>query len=373
MFGRGAASARPGHPDDFLRNVERPGSEHRAEDRNDEVEAVVREIPKVGRIALLEAQVGETQTLRPRVSRRNEVRRDVDADKISINQTIAAVEARRAELIRARATLRNQSDTLKQLLNDPEINIQANALINPTDRPTAEFIVTSTAEAIETALTQRTELQEARLQIERADIVIKVSKNDLLPKLDLTVGAQTNGLKNDFDRAFDSTVSNHFLDFNAGIRFEFPLGNREAEAKYRQHQLERTQAMAQLVNVAQKVVQDVKQQLRELLSSYSEIQARERARVSAAEELRAITQKEVIVNLTPEFLQLKLDSQSRLATAEQSLIQALVNYNTAIMRFEQAKGTLLEFNRISLERSPIERYKDDVGKIRFMGQTYQLR
>jgi outer membrane protein TolC len=299
-------------------------------------------------------------------------REGIDADAIAVSQSVAAVEARRATLIRAFAQLRSQSDRLKNLLNDPELNIRENLLINPTDRPTAEPIVFSTADAITTALQQRTELTEARLQVERADIIVQVSKNDLLPKVDLTASVQTNGLDNSLDQAFTSQFNpfGNFLDFRAGFRVEFPLGNRQGEAEHNRRKLERQQAIMSLVKAAQTVVLDVKLQLRDMLSSYQEIQARERARVAAARELQAITQKELIVALTPEFLQLKLDSQSRLAQAEQDLIQSMVNYNLAIMRLEQAKGTLLEFDRISLDRAPITRNGEDVGKIRFLGQTF---
>jgi outer membrane protein TolC len=311
-------------------------------------------------------------TASEQTAQRVDARKGIDADAIAVSQSIAAVEARRATLIRAFATLRSQSDRLKNLLNDPELNIRENLLINPTDRPTAEPIEFSTAEAIVTALQQRTELQEARLQVERADIIVQVSKNNLLPKVDLTASVQTTGLDNSLDQAFASQFNpfGNFLDFKAGIRVEFPLGNRESEAAYNRRKLERQQAITSLVKAAQTVVLDVKLQLRDMLSSYQEIQARERARVAAARELQAITQKELIVALTPEFLQLKLDSQSRLAQAEQDLIQAMVNYNLAIMRLEQAKGTLLEFNRISLDRAPITRNGEDFGKIRFLGQTF---
>lgn len=300
-------------------------------------------------------------------------RKDIDADKIAVSQSIAAVEARRAELIRARANLRSQSDILKGLLNDPEINIRSNVLINPTDRPTSELVLVSTAEAIQTALQQRTELQEARLQLERADIIITVAKNNLLPKVDLTLGIQTNSLQDDYLNAFGRTFSGQYIDYNAGIRIEVPIGNRAAEAELVQYKHQRAQALTQMAKIAEDVVQDVKKQLRDLLTYHAEIQARERARISAAEELLAISQKENIEPLTPTFLQLKLDSQTRLAQAEQALITALVNYNIAMMRFEQSKGTLLEYNRVSLDRYPVSRYQDDAHKIRFMGETYMLR
>ena len=93
-------------------------------------------------------------------------------------------------------------------------------------------------------------------------------------------------------------------------------------------------------------------------------------RLSAADELEGIVDLEDIRARSPEFLQLILDSQARLAQAEQGLTQAIVNYNLAIMRLEQAKGTLLEFNRISLDRPPVTKETDDMGKMRFMGATY---
>ncbi len=294
----------------------------------------------------------------------------VDADQISISQAQAAVAQRRAELVRERIDLRAASDKLKQDLNDPEINVSDNALIDPSDRPIAEPVVFNVADSIETALRQRTELQEDRLKLEQSDITITVARNDLLPKLDLTASVQSNGLSNEWDSAFGSVVNpGQFIDYSAGIRLEFPLGNRQAEAEVRQRELERNQVLTQTVDDAQKIVIEVKKQLRELMGSYTELRQREESRILAAKELQAITRKEEIVALTPEFLQLKLDSQGRLADAEQTLIQAIVNYNLALVRLEVAKGTLLEFDRVSLDRSPIYHPEDDNNKMRFMGKT----
>ncbi|MGN6368677.1 MAG: TolC family protein [Phycisphaerae bacterium] len=320
-------------------------------------------------VAIGEQLLVATEDTEKRVSERA----IVDADQISISQARAAVEQRRAELVRFRIDLRAASDKLKQDLNDPEINVSDNALIDPSDRPIAEPIVFNVADAIETALRQRTELQEDRLKLEQSDITLTVARNDLLPRLDLTASVQANGLNNEWDQAFASTVApNQYIDYSAGIRLEFPLGNRQAEAEVRQRQLERNQLLTQTVADAQRIVIEVKKQLRELLGSYQELTVRETARILAAQELQAITRKEEIVALTPEFLQLKLDSQGRLAAAEQALIQAIVNYNLALVRFEVAKGTLLEFDRVSLNRAPIYHPEDDNNKLRFMGKTYNF-
>jgi len=47
-----------------------------------------------------------------------------------------------------------------------------------------------------------------------------------------------------------------------------------------------------------------------------------------------------------------------------------VNYNLAIMRLEQAKGTLLEFDRISLDHAPRPPENDVLKAMRFQGSTY---
>ena len=279
----------------------------------------------------------------------------IDADAVSYFQSVSAVESRRAELIRARATLRTASDKLKGLLNDKELDLQGNGLLVPTDRPTSNPMTYNVGEVIDTALRQRTELQEARLQVERADIVVDVTRNDLLPKADVTLSVQSNGniYENDITNAFVSTINSaHWIDYNAVLKWEIPLGNSEAESRYLRRQTERRQALANLINSAQKVVLDVKTQLREVFASYEEIGARERARAATIRELAGLNQKETIQALSPEFLRLKLDAQQRLATAELAEIQALVNYNIAIARLEQAKGTLLEYNRIALNTEP---------------------
>ncbi len=297
-------------------------------------------------------------------------RSDLDATKASINQALSALESRRADLHDSQRDLRDASDKLKQLMNDPALDINGNALINPTDKPIQEPFTYNVPDCIRTALLQRPEMQQARLQIEQADIRLTVAKNDLLPQLDLSLSAQANGLDNNFDRAFTSTVDPmNSIDFAAGIKFSIPIGNRAAEGENVQRQLERKQLIEALMNDSTQVVLDVKQELRAVFSSYDEIAIRDRVRVAAAKYFEGIIEIEDIRPRTPEFLQLKLDSQQQLAQAEEALIQSIINYNLAIMGLERAKGTLLEFDQISLERPPTSRADENLDYIRFMGKT----
>jgi len=294
----------------------------------------------------------------------------IDVTRASLFQANSALESRRASLQVAQKAYRRASDHLKALMNDPDFDVRNNTLIIPTDRPMVEPLYYNYLDSLMTGLSQRPEMQQSRLQIERANIVISVAKNDLLPKLDLVVGMQTNGLDNSFEQSLNTTINPaNFLDFNAGLKLEMPIGNREAAARFKQRELERQQQISNFVLAAQRVVEDIRTQLREMLSSYEEIAIRDRVRQASAQEFAGIIDIEEIRQRTPEFLQLKLDSQARLADAEQQLTAVIINYNLAIMRLEQAKGTLLEFNRIALDHPPTTPDDIDAGKIRLLGKT----
>jgi outer membrane protein TolC len=318
-------------------------------------------------VRIQEQLLADTDATRKRVWDR----KDIDVDAVQYNQSLSAVESRKAELILARSAQRSASDRLKSLINDRELDLRANTLLVPSDRPSTEAVTYNVAEVIDTALRQRTEVQEARLQIEKTDIIVKATASDLLPKLDLNAAVQSNGgyYENDVANAFYSTVNSaRYIDYSAGLKFEMPFGNREAEARYQRRLLERRQALTGLLNTAQKVVVDVKLNLREVYKSYEEIGARESARVATARELNGLIKKENIVQLTPEFLRLKLDAQLRLALAEIAEIQAMVNYNIAISKLEQSKGTLLEYNHIAINTKPTE---TPMQKLWLIGQSIE--
>jgi hypothetical protein len=53
--------------------------------------------------------------------------------------------------------------------------------------------------------------------------------------------------------------------------------------------------------------------------------------------------------LDPEFVQLELDQQQRLAEAERTEATAVQDYNIALARLEKAKGTILRYNNILMK------------------------
>ena len=144
-----------------------------------------------------------------------------------------------------------------------------------------------------------------------------------------------------------------FVDYQIGLTFEQPLGNRAAEALYGQRGLERVQAAIAYRNTIQGIVADVKNSLRDLTTNYILVSRTRTLRIAATEDLRTLqAEEDTTQGLTPEFLNLKLQRQTALSAAEQQEITALVDFNTSMARLHTATGTSLERNKIRFYAPP---------------------
>ena len=274
---------------------------------------------------------------------RLEDRAGYDTTPVRVTEANSRVELRRADLIRVRAQVRAASDTLKQLLNSRNLPLADETLLRPTDTPVDEPVAFSLRDEVTTALEERPELAASLLTIRDAELRQRVADNAVLPQLDLTAAVGLNGIDNDdFIDAYRDLGDGNFVDYIFGLSYEQPLGNRAAKGLATQRRLEREQAALAYRRDAQSVVLEVKNALRNVLTNYQLVDATRAARWAAADSLRAINvQEELGVALTDEFLlDLKLNAQERLATAEFSEAEAQSNYMSAIAELYRSNGTL---------------------------------
>ncbi len=294
-----------------------------------------------------------------------------DASSVQVAQAKDAVAQSRVAVITAQANVRTTSDELKSLLNDPALNLRGNVLLLPTDKPITEPVMFNVAQAISTALAQRSIMREDRLKLHEADINVRVAANTLLPDANLTLSTQSNGLSQAFGNAFTQTISPaRFWSYAAGLQVSIPIGNRAAEAGYREQRLLRRQELTQMLLDAQNIILEVKTALRAMLSSYQQIEAQRQARMAAGQVLAALdVQQQVGVSLTPTFLNLKLTAEQNLASAQTAELQAMVNYSQAIVNLEAAKGTLLTYDQVRIEPAPIRASRTSAAG-RFLGTSF---
>ncbi|PCI09572.1 hypothetical protein COB72_05945 [bacterium] len=276
-------------------------------------------------------------------------RRVQDARQAQVADAVARVERRRSDLLVARTNLRNASDRLKQLMNDPNLAVGSEALIVPRDDAMREAVSYSLLDAITNGVTNRPEMDIALLSIDDATIRQQVAKNQRLPKLELQAQARLLGFGDSVGDAYNDGDATRFIDdWLLGLSFEQPIGNRIGEAEYRKARLQRMQSVVAYRQTAQGIVLDIKIALNAMVTNNALIEQSTLSRVAQGEALRALIVEKELTNAgySVERLNLELNQQEALANAEIAEAASLINYNTAIVDLHKAMGTTLDRSRI---------------------------
>jgi len=299
------------------------------------------------------------------VANQVEQRRLLDATPAQIADAKDRVESRKADRLRAQRTLRDASNRLKLLMNDPAITIGSEVLLVPADEAVDQAIEFSLADAIVTAVRHRPELETATLSIDDAWCRERFARNQELPQLDLQAQVSFLGLDSGVSGAYDDVGERSFTNYLASLAFEQPIGNREAAALTRQRRLERLQTVVNYRQVVDQVIFELKSALDDVFLNYQLIEQTRVSRLSASESLRALlVEKETIAGFTVERLDLELNRQERLAASEQAETRALADYNIAVSNYFASTGRLLERNRIEFVVPDADASFDERGRLR---------
>jgi len=307
-------------------------------------------------VEILERLLAATEDTADLVSRRQRQ----DATAVETSQTVSSLQRRRAALIRAKAQVRDLSDQLKRLVNDPTMPVSSRVLILPATEAVQQPFRFDFHEALATALENRVELAQQQLRVESTRIVERVAKNNLLPQLNLIGQIAVQGFDDTWGGAFDNQAELDQVGYGVGVQLEIPIGNRAARAIHTRSRLQNLQAIEQYQNLVSQVTLELKAAQREVETAWNEMVASREATLAAREALELIERRRENEPLTPTFVQLVLNIQSDLAQAEQIEQQAIAAYNIAIARFERAKGTLLRYNNVLLAEQELPTVRPDI-------------
>lgn len=270
----------------------------------------------------------------------------LDVYKVQVNLTRSRLEQREANFIQIRSAVKNAEDQLKALLNDPDLNLSKDIEIIPVDTPSLKAVAIDQVGEVTSALMNRSELHEAKLAIEQAQLAIGVAKNQALPRLDAALRYVVDGLGSNADKAFDQLTENNFHEYVVSVEFEYPIGSRAGEAKIRQARYQQAQAISGYRAQIEGVIAEVKQAIRDLQTNYDQIGPSFRSAAASMDQLRAIQQRQE--TRSPPNLEVELNAHEALATARDKLAQELAGYNLGLINLERRKGTLLQYNNIHL-------------------------
>lgn len=279
-----------------------------------------------------------------------EARRIYDAFATLAANSRAQVFSREAQYITDRNAIGDAEDQLRNIMNDPELNLSRDIEIIPTEDPLVTGVLRDRPTEVEVALTHRPEIKEAELTVENARIQIGIAKNQALPTLDVVYRATLNGLGGNADRAFDRMTSGNFVDNYIALEFAWNFAERGERAAIRIAALQHSSAVTAFRLAVDNVITDCKVALRRLETGLSQIIPSSEAVKAAQENLRSLQERQE--RKSPEQLNSIFSAQSQLAGTKQQLLQAIITYNQSLIEVERAKGTLLEYDNISLVERP---------------------
>jgi outer membrane protein TolC len=281
-------------------------------------------------------------------------RQGTDVSRVQVSQTNAQLETRRALLIRAKARVKDLSAQLKRDMNDPDFPVSGATIILPASPALEEAVHFDQKDVVDTALANRLELGQQLLRVKSADTALAVGKNNLLPQLNAAGSIDFQGLSGDLGNAIGDQLEGKYVSWSLGLELEIPIGNRAARATYQRALMQRAQAVESYQAAIATVTFECDTAVRDVYTSWDALAADRRSVFAAGDALRGLEQREAAGGeLSPEFVQLKLQYQDQLAETRRAEAASLANYNQAIAVLEQRKGTLLQYNNILMQEDMI--------------------
>lgn len=290
---------------------------------------------------------------------RLESRRNIDAAESQIRSAQAALKSRRSDLLRAKMAVKNAESRLRSLVNDPALGAFDTAEVIPSDTPMFQTFPVDMQGALAESLQYRPEISQSLRQIKAACLRNNMSKNELMPVLNLVTETYVAGL--DANRDIGGAWNNQFNvgapSYSIGLQFEVPLNNRAARARHIRRCHELRQVRQQYETTLETIHLEVEVAVRELMTSQQELLAKEeamQARVEQLKYLKARWERLPGENATAaQTLENLLTAQDRLASAEYDYLQSQMTFNLGITNLKRATGTLLQHEHVSVGNSSI--------------------
>ena len=263
---------------------------------------------------------------------------------LDVTTAQAEVAAREAALITATRVVKDQENFLKQLITaDLMLLIRTSVNIAP---PPSASLAPNVVLGIRDALESRPDYQQAKLDIENRHIVVRVTKNAELPRLDLHASLSLLGIDDDFGTSAQRIAARDRSAWSLGATFSIPLGNREARGSYNAAKLSSAQALVKLQQLEQQIIVLVDNAAGAVFTTQQLTVANREARRLARESLAAGEARLVAgTGTTFEVLQL----QKQLADAETAELRAIADYNKAVAKYRLETGTTLRVHGVKVD------------------------
>jgi outer membrane protein TolC len=264
---------------------------------------------------------------------------------LDVVQAESGVASREQAIILAERTIKDNENALKLLISQNVGEFQGESFV-PVDYPVVEMIDTDVARSIRTALESRPDYIAAKQAVEKQNIQVKFSRNQLWPEIDLGASYGWNGLGDNLGNWANNVGTRDNPVWSAGVTVTLPLGNRQARANYHTARLQAGQLLLQLKQLEQQIVVAVDNAVGHVRANLKSVEAA-RAATRLADESYKAEKTKLIAGASTTFL--VLQAESLLADARSSEIRARADYAESLVTLAQQEGSTLQKNNIVLD------------------------
>jgi outer membrane protein len=301
------------------------------------------------------------------------------------------------EVVRAQSTVATDQQAVTTALTNLQLQqlLMKNAISRTLKDPTlatAEVIPTSTMDVpaqepvvpaedlINESIRHRPELVESRIDLNSRELSNKAVRSSLLPTLDLFAyygGSGLGGAQNPaalcavptqpfcatanpdptlsqspispttgYGSTLNQLVNSTAPDKGIGLQLNIPLRNRAAQAVQIRSELEFRQAQLRLQQIENQVAVEVRNAQFAVQQNRASVDSARAAVELGRQSLDAEQKKYQFGTSTTTLV---LQNQSQLATAESTLVNAMVAYEKSKVELDRATGQLLDHYGISIE------------------------
>lgn len=237
-------------------------------------------------------------------------------------------------------------------------------IFRPTDEPLLTKVTFDWGQVLAEALMRRQELRQMRWTIKRQELELVAARNFLKPQLEAFGRYRWRGFGEGlidanrqpvrFDNAYQDLTTGDFQEWLLGAEMTLPIGFRQAHAAVRNSELLLARAHALEREAEREVTHDLSTQFNEITRALAVAQTNYNRRFAAQQQVKALeaVYEDADENEKARYLDLLLDAQGRVATAETAYYESLVFYTLAIKHMHFLKGSLLDYCEIQLSEGP---------------------
>jgi outer membrane protein TolC len=280
---------------------------------------------------------------------------------IDIVEAQAEVARNEEGVIISEARIKTLEDALRTLIMNPTQPEFWTTRLVPAEQPMLAPQPVNVEEAVTNALASRTDLIQARKQLEQTDIGISFSRNQRLPEVNAVVNYGLAGVagtifefdynagnfpppilsqsQRSFGDALRDIFGNEFKTWSLQLQFRYPVGTSQAEAALAQSRVQRQQDVTSLRQLEMQVATAVRDTGRQVETTLKRVEATRKAREFAERRLEA-EQKRIAVGLSTTF-QL-FQAQRELSQQRLAELNAVIDYNRALVNFQAVQMVPLQ-------------------------------